>query len=155
NLEARWKELAGDDASKAFEAIGALASAAAQAVGFLKDNVHPAVAADAETVQRLISDLDSDQFAVRKKASAELEKIGEPAAGLLRKALEADPSTEARKRIEDVLKKTDSATPRGETLRTLRAIEVLESIGTPEAKTVLQSLSKGTPEAAVTRAAQG
>ena len=65
-----------------------------------------------------------------------------------------DDSFEVRKRIEDVLKKTDSAMPRGEALRTLRAIETLELLGTPEAKAVLQTLANGMPQASVTRAAQ-
>jgi len=78
-------------------------------------------------------------------------KIGEGAAPLLRKALDGEPTVEARKRIDDVLKKTDSAMPRGEALRTARAIEVLEIIGTPEAKAVLQTLANGMPEASVTR----
>src|SRR5262249_55567368 len=125
NVEAKWKELAGDDAGKAYEAILGLAGAPAATVTFLAGQVHPAATADPERVQSLIADLDSDQFALRKKATTELEKIGEAATPILRKALEADPSTEVRRRIEEVLKKTDSATPRGETLRTLRALEVL------------------------------
>jgi len=154
NVQARWNELASDDAAKAYEAILALAGAPAAAVAFLKDHVNPAATADPERVQSLIADLDSDQFALRKKATTELERIGEAATPLLRKALEADPSTEVRRRIEEVLKKTDSATPRGESLRTIRALEVLEAIATPEAKAVLQTVAKGVSEAAVTRAAQ-
>jgi WD40 repeat protein len=155
NVETRWKELVGDDAPKAFEAVHALAGAPAASVAFLKDHVHPVAFADVEHVQRLVADLDSEQFAVRKKASVELEKVGEAAAPYLRKALEADPSPEVRKRIEDVLKRTDAVTPRGEALRTLRAIEVLEAIATAEAKAVLRALAKGMPDAAVTRTAQG
>ena len=39
-------------------------------------------------------------------------------------------------------------------MRSLRAIEVLETIGSAEAKAVLQDLAKGTAGASVTRAAQ-
>jgi hypothetical protein len=73
---------------------------------------------------------------------------------LLRKALEADPTAEARKRIEELLRKTDSGAPRGELLRSLRVVELLETIGTPEAKSVLKALEKGTPDASLTRSAQ-
>jgi WD40 repeat protein len=153
NVEARWKELAGDDAPKAFEAICALAGVPGPTATFLKDHVRPAAFADPNRIEQLVADLDSEQFDKRKKATTELEKVGEAAAPFLRKALEAEPSPEARKRIEEVLKKTDAATPRGEALRTIRAIEVLEAIGTAEAKAVLQILAKGMPEAAITRAA--
>jgi WD40 repeat protein len=155
NVETRWKELASDNAPAAFEAIHALAGAPNLALAFLKDHLHAAAVAEPERIQQLIGELDSEQFAVRKRASTELEKIGESAAPLLRKALENDPSAEARKRIDELLNKIDATMPRGEALRSLRAIEVLETIGTAEAKQLLQTLAKGTPDAAVTRAAQG
>jgi hypothetical protein len=144
----------GLDASKAFDAIHALAGAQAAAVTLIKARLHPAATVNPEIVQRLIADLDSDQFDARKKASTELENIGEAAAPFLRKALDGEQSLETRKHIEDLLKKTDSATPRGEALRTIRAIEVLELVGTPEAKAVLQTLANGMPEARLTREAK-
>src|SRR5439155_12853628 len=150
----RWKELVGDDAVKAFEAIHALAASPATAVTFLREHLHPAAPANAEQIERLVADLDSEQFAVRKKASANLEKIGDSAAPLLRKALEGDVTLEVRKRIEELLAKTSSTTPRGEALRVLRAIEALEAMGTPEARQVLQQLAGGAPEATMTRAAK-
>jgi WD40 repeat protein len=152
--EARWKDLAGDDASRAFDAILELAGDPAKALPFLRAHVQPAAPANAETIQRLIAELDSDQFARRRQASQELEKVGQSAMPFLRKALEGDPSAEARKRIESLLNKMSLAAPRGEALRTLRAIEVLESIGTPEARQLLQRLGQGVPEASSTQAAK-
>src|SRR5262249_42377084 len=90
----------------------------------------------------------------RERASGELEKMGEPGGPALRKALEGEPSTEARRRIEEVLKKTDNIAPRGELLRSLRAIGVLELIGTAEAKAGVQDLAKGAAGAGVTGAAR-
>jgi WD40 repeat protein len=155
NLEKRWKELAGDDARAAFEAIHALAGLPAPSVVFLKEHVPPAAAVDAAKVAQLIADLDNDRFDVRKQASADLEKLGEPVIPALRQALEGDPSAEVRKRIEALLTKTSRNAPRGEALRSLRAVEVLETIGTPEARAVLQTLAQGVAEASLTRAAQG
>jgi HEAT repeat protein len=48
---------------------------------------------------------------------------------------------EARRRIEAVL--TDRTRPPPEELRTLRAIAVLERIGTPEARQALEKLTGG------------
>jgi WD40 repeat protein len=155
NLEARWKQLAGDDARVAFEAIHALAGLPGPSVAFVKEHVHAASAVDAAKLTQLIADLDSDRFDVRKQASTALEKLGEPVVPALQKALEGDPSEEVRKRIESLLAKTNRNTPRGEALRSLRAIEVLETIGTPEARAVLQTLAQGVAEASLTRAAQG
>src|SRR5207244_1267145 len=58
------------------------------------------VAADPQKMARWIAELDSDQFAVREKATRELEKLGESAQPALRQALEDQPKPEARKRLE-------------------------------------------------------
>jgi hypothetical protein len=151
---ARWHDLLSQDAAKAFDAMCALVGSPDKAVSYLKEHARPAVTADAATVKQLLADLDSEQFDVRKMANDELTRLGEAVVPLVRKALEADVSPEARKRLEALLAKEPRRVPTGETLRSLRAIEVLEMIGTVEAKTVLQLLAKGTPEASVTRAAK-
>jgi hypothetical protein len=153
-LESAWNDLAKREAGEAFKTVGSLLAAPAEAVKFFAEKVKPVAALDPKRIQRLLADLDSDQFAAREQASAELEKMGEPVAPALRKALEGEPSTEARRRIEQVLQKIDNIGPRGELLRSLRAIEVLEMIGTAEAKAVLQDLAKGAAGASVTRAAK-
>jgi hypothetical protein len=101
-----------------------------------------------------VADLDHDQFAVREKAMAELEMLGEWAEPALRKILESDPSTETRRRVERLLEQLDRLTVAGGRLRTLRAIEVLEHIGTPEARRVLEMLAGGFSGSRVTREAK-
>jgi WD40 repeat protein len=154
NVEAAWKELMNKDATKAFDAICAFAAAPQEAVPFFKERLHPA-AVNAEKVQRLIADLDDEQFTVRKRASNELEKLGELAGPSLRKALENGPSLEAERRMKELLTKLGGKVSQGEGLRSVRAIEALERIGTPEARQVLQALAKGAAGAVLTRAAQG
>src|SRR5262249_14769106 len=95
NVEARWNDLAKDDATTAYDAICSLA-ASARTTSFLKENLRPVGPPDAERVNRLIADLDSEQFNLRKKAAEELLKAGPNVAPLLRKALGGEPSTEAR-----------------------------------------------------------
>src|SRR5262249_53627137 len=63
-LEARWADLAGEDAAKAYRAVWDLVAAANQSVPFLREHLKP-VAADARQIARWISDLDSRSFAVR------------------------------------------------------------------------------------------
>ena len=58
------------------------------------------------------------------------------------------------RREEFILSKVGRAAPESvAVLRGLRAIEVLEAIGTAEARTILQELAKGTPGAKLTREA--
>ncbi len=104
-------------------------------------------------MQRLLADLDSDQFTTRDKAAKELTKLGEPIEPFLRKALEGQPSEEVRRQIKAILEKPRPV-PSGETLRTLRAIQVLERIGMPEAREILKKLAAGAAGARETREAQ-
>jgi WD40 repeat protein len=151
---AGWTNLASRDAARAYDALCALAVNPAQTVRFLKHHLPPAASTDADKIAKLIADLDSDQFAVRKQASEDLERISDSAGPLLRKALESDPSPEARKRLEELLAKAEGKAPSGEQLRSVRAVEVLETIATPEAIQLLKSLSTGAPNARLTREAK-
>jgi RNA polymerase sigma factor (sigma-70 family) len=150
-----WTDLAEANASKAYRAIWAL-SDDPRAVGFLRKNLSPAVRPDKAHVAKLIAELDSNQFAVRESAEKELKKLAEFAGPACRKALEQKPSVEARRRLESLLEKQsqESRNPSSDRLQTLRAVEVLEHIGGPEAKQVLEALAKGAPEAQLTQEAK-
>jgi hypothetical protein len=73
----------------------------------------------------------------------------EVAESALEAVLKGQPSAEARRRTEQLLAKVQKELT-GEALRALRAVEVLEHIGTPEASRVLESLAKGAPGARLT-----
>jgi hypothetical protein len=66
--------------------------------------------------------------------------------------VELSPSIEVRKRIDRALEKPRKIEE--SLLRGLRAIEVLETIATPEAREQVERLSNGEPKARLTRAAQ-
>jgi RNA polymerase sigma factor (sigma-70 family) len=154
-VEAYWTDLAGGDAAKAFEALGALAAAPRLAVPYLREQLRPAPAADAGRIAQWIADLDSNRFKVRQNARVELEKLGELAAPALREVLKGQPSAETRKRVEELLEKsTGRSNLAGERLRSLRAVEALERIATPDARQVLKTLAAGAPGALQTLAAQ-
>jgi hypothetical protein len=153
NANARWKSLIEDDAIRAFDAFHAFTAAPAEAVAFIQENIRPETL-DTTSIERWIADLDSELFSERKHANIELQRAGQSALPLLRRAIENDPSPEARKRIEELLSKAERVAVGGETLRSLRAIEILETIATPEARKVLQKLVKGTSGAVVTEAAE-
>ncbi len=153
DLESLWADLAGEDAAKAYQAIHLLASVPRQAVTFLQKNLQPAVPIDSRRMTQLIADLDSDRFPERQKAARELEDLGELAESALRKELQAKTSVEMRRQIERLLEKLQQA-PAGKQLRALRAVEVLEHLGTPEARQVLRMLTKGVAEARLTQEAK-
>jgi WD40 repeat protein len=148
-LGALQSDLSGTDARKAFLAIETLAAAPEKSIPFLRRRLRPAAAMDAKRVPQLIEDLDSDQFAVREAATRELAKLSDRAEAKLRSALEGKPSLEARQRIENLLRAVET-----ETQYASRAVMVLERIGTPEARQVLQDLAQGDAAAWRTRIAR-
>jgi WD40 repeat protein len=153
DLEAWWADLAADDARKAHAAIWSLIDVPRQAIPLLRTRLSPAARFPEGKLRRLLEDLDSDQYADRESASRELAELGESAFDALQKALRADPSPEQRRRIEDLL----NAAPvvrSSTTMRCLRAIEVLEYIGTAEAMEVIEILSRGAPEARLSKEAR-
>ncbi len=156
DLGARWLELAGDDALQAERTIWTLVSAADQAVPYLRDRLPPAKGVDAAKVARLITDLDSEEFEVRKCALTALEALGDAAVPGVRKARAAGPSAEAQRHLDQLLERAEQAAqaPRGDSLRVMRALEVLEHLGTPDAQSLLEGLAQGAPEAMQTREAK-
>jgi hypothetical protein len=149
-LDALWEKLAGS-ARDSYQAMARLAAAPGPAVDFLRRRLQPARPADAQVVARLLGELDSNEFAVRRRAGEELEKLAGLAEPALRKALADNPSPEARKHLEKLLDGLEKEYLSAEQLRVVRALEVVELAGTPEAAELLAVLARGTPEARQTR----
>jgi WD40 repeat protein len=137
-LDALWSDLAGD-ARRAYRALAKLAAAPARTVPFLEDRLAPAV--EDKRVEKLLADLDADSFETREAASRALVRLRYRTDRALQRALNANPSLERQRRLEAIL--AEPKRPPAEALRTLRAIAVLERIGTPEARRVLEKLGGG------------
>jgi WD40 repeat protein len=149
-----WADLAGADAARAYQAVWLLADAEL-AVALLRQRLRPVAAPDPARLARLLGDLDNDRMAVRVQATRELEGLAELAVPALRRALADKPSLEVRRRIEQILTESEEKPiPNPEALRALRAVEVLEHSGNPEARQVLESLAQGAPEARLTQEAK-
>jgi hypothetical protein len=153
-LAVLWETLAGDDAVRAQQAVATL-TRAPQAVAFLETALPPVPrTVTAERLASLIADLDHDEFARRERASQELQKLGELAVPAVRKALAADPSPEARRRLREVLEALDEQALYRIRLRSVRALQVLEGMGTPEAMKVVAAIARGAPQAHRTQEAK-
>ncbi len=140
-----WADLADADAARAFRAIGVWLTTPDAVVVAFRRLRSPDKPVDAERVNILIADLDSDRYAVRDKASKDLQALGPAARTHLRQALEKKPSVETTRRIEAIL----AACP-DEDLRGRRAVEVLEAVGTPAARTLLEEWAEGNQAAPTT-----
>ena len=149
-LSALWESLRDADAGQAYKAVVALAAAPKASAPFLKGRM----TATDPRVERLIRDLNDDALDVREKAQKELAKLGEDAGPEMRRALEADPPSELRRRLQELLDLHKGLVAAPEEVRRLRAVEALERSGAPESVGVLEDLAKDGPGSVLRREAQ-
>lgn len=151
DADALWASLARFDAAQAYAAMAELARAPERSVPLLRRHLRPASAAPSEAqLDRVFENLDSGVFATREQASRELAALGEPAVPFVRKRLEKADSAEVRRRALEFLDRYDPVELSPDRLRQLRAVEVLEGIGTPSAREVLAEWAGGAAGAPLT-----
>jgi hypothetical protein len=146
-----WTGLGDPDAARGFVPLARLLAFPDDAVALLKERLSATDAA--ADIARQIRRLDADALAEREAATRELAQFGDRAVEALRKALAADPSAEARRRLE-FLSDDLAAETRAAEIRPTRAVEVLERIGTPAARTLLETLAKGPADDVLAREAK-
>jgi len=98
------------------------------------------------------ADLDNNRFAVREKASGELEQLGELAESVLRVVLEGKSPPETRERVKALLARRQAWF--GDQLRRWCVIQVLEWVSMRESQSVLKTLAEGAPASRLTQEAQ-
>jgi RNA polymerase sigma factor (sigma-70 family) len=152
-LDALWTDLASKDATRAFDALRTLSASPDQAVRLIEERVRGAASPDAKRLAELLSNLDNRRVELRRQAETELEGLGDLAEPALRKALAGDPPLVLRQRVERLLEKL--VMPAAGSMRNLRAVELLELIGSWDARQVLLSLADGVPDTRLTRVARG
>jgi hypothetical protein len=153
-LEANWSALARADAKSAYEAISALAGSPEQAIALFRERLRPAASPNVQRISALIADTNNGQYAVRQAASYELQRLGEEAESHLMRAVREPVSLESKRRAERVLQKLEAGGLSADTLRGLRAVEVLERVANPEARQMLETLAAGAPDTRLTLEAQ-
>jgi RNA polymerase sigma factor (sigma-70 family) len=152
-----WEELSLEDAAVARRAIAALVTHPAKAVELLGAKLKPVpMPAGRRPTVALIADLDAKAFAVREAASRVLSKRVAAELGELMAARDAAGSEEVRQRLTTILQSAPPAWPRlaADELRVVRAVALLEAVGSSEARRLLRDLAAGDTGAIVTREAR-
>jgi hypothetical protein len=150
-----WADLAGKNATRAFRAVQEFTRASDQAVSLLKRQLRSISLPGPRRLARLIRELGSTRFAVRRKAMKKLTALKEIAEPALRTALAADLPLEVKQRLKALVRKVERVPITSpEVLRVLRSVQVLETIGTPAARWLLRELGKGKPDNLLTREAK-
>jgi WD40 repeat protein len=152
-VERLWREMAGAEVPRAYRAMRTLADRPDEAVPLLRRHLRPA-SLDVARVRRLVGALDSDDFEKRGAALRDLKELPEEAEPEVRRALGETQSEEVRRRLTTLLA-TWPLPPSPEELRGRRAVQVLEWIGSDEARALLAALAEGVPDARQTRSARG
>jgi hypothetical protein len=153
-LEGLWADLARED-SRAIQAVWDMVAGGKHAVPFLKEHLKETAPVEDARVAQLIKELDSDDFTVREKASQDLEQLGKTVEEALTREMRQTSSSEVRRRIKLLLEKLGPGAPRSpEQMRAARAVDVLEQVGTPEARQLLQQLARGQSTADLTQLAR-
>ena len=152
-----WKALDSAKAREALPAIRRLSVVGGDAVTLLRKHVHavPVPAVDPKLIERFVDELASPVYDLREKATRELGKLAKTAEPALLKAVQETESVEQRRRAQSLLEKISTLDSDGEQVRPLRGVEVLERIGSAEARAFLRELAAGRAGAPLTRHAVG
>ncbi len=149
----KWDVLAGDDAEAAGELMAVLIRSPKLALAVIGAHLPPPPV-DPKLVAQRIGELGDKDFRVRDNATKALTAVAHRIDDELAAALAAGPSPEAADRLKKLLALARTNEPIPEVVRTLRALEVLEALGTPEATAFVSKLAAGPPDARLTRLAK-
>src|SRR5262249_58500195 len=100
---------------------------------------------------RLLDELRTGPLKARIQAADALVGMGELAEPALRQALAGKPDAQLREQLESILRQMQERGPPPQLRRDLRAVEVLERIGTAEARLVLRLVARRAPAPPPTR----
>jgi WD40 repeat protein len=140
--EELWALLADANPERAGRAIWAMVDTPEESLRVLRQSLQP-VPANPQLLQKLIADLDDGKFAVRDSAMRELAILGPVAEEALAARLRGGASLEMTQRIEKLLLTIRIAPASPQQLQVIRGVEVLERLGTPEARAWLGQLAAG------------
>jgi RNA polymerase sigma factor (sigma-70 family) len=150
-----WDDLASDEATRSYAAAWQLVGTPSIAIQLIQDRLKPVEPIADDELQRLVAKLGDNDFIARETAHRQLQSYGERATAAIREALKLEVTAEQRRRLELLLNTPRSVPLRsGATLHGVRAVGVLEWIGTPEARPLLETIAGGAAEARLTREAK-
>jgi WD40 repeat protein len=150
-----WDDLSTQLAKEAVKVMAALAADPDGTVAWLADRLRPDRPVDGAVLDRIFRELDDDDSAVRSRASAALNELGETAVGAVRARQAKTTSAEVRRRADQFLSRfatTGTLTP--ERLRIERTMEVLAVVNTAAARDLVRRLAAGAAGTWMTDAAQ-
>src|SRR5262249_62264306 len=94
------------------------------------------------SLQRMVADLDSDEFEMREKATEELDRAGQQAQAALVRLVSNPPSLEAKRRAQRLLARLERAAAAPEALLATRSRQARPHNGSPGARRGLRTRAR-------------
>jgi WD40 repeat protein len=152
-LNCLWGDLAGAAGDRAYVAVKRLSISPELVVAFLHERLRPHGESSTDLLAQLIAELDHPRYAVRHRATEELARLGDFAEAALRRSAQGS-TPEAARRVELLLRKIGSEVLSAEQVQILRALEVLERIGSAEAFDIVRGQERLAPSGRIREEAQ-
>ena len=150
-----WDTLRDGKPLDASETVASLAAGQDDAVNWLESKLRPAGKPDAVKVKKWLAQLNDNAQPKRDEASRELAALGPLIETEVKKALADPPSAEVKRRLQELQREMRSLwSSDPDTVRAVRAVYVLERIGSEKAVALLKKLAEGEAAARLTREAK-
>jgi WD40 repeat protein len=153
-LTGEWERLRDPDPAQSWPAMAKLAGAPEEAVAFLHKQVRAVPKLSEETLDRILRNLDAESFRDRAAAEAELDGLGLSAVPWAKAQVAKVESLEGKRRLQRFLARHEPADLPADVLRSLRSVEILETVATRAGRRLLRELVGGEPTARLTQEAE-
>jgi hypothetical protein len=153
-LDTLWDDITADNDFRLQRVLATLRAVPVQAVPFLRQKLQPVPEADLQRAKKLVQDLDDDDAKKRDKAMHDLQEMAAAFEPRLMEIRRDQEPGEVRNRVQLILREAREAPVPRRLLAQLRAVSVLEQLGTPQARDVLKSVAAGAPGARLTQEAK-
>jgi WD40 repeat protein len=153
-LETLWRDLAPVNDFRLQRVLATFRAAPADTVTFLGKKLQPVAEAQRKRVKALLIELDDDEPTRREKAMESLQGLAAEFEPLLADVSRNHEPGEVRNRVRLVLRRQREAAVPASLLIRMRAVMVLEQIGTEQARQILTRIAGGPGGARITEEAK-
>lgn len=141
-----WNQLGSDRISHVWQATRTLEQNPNAALPLLRDQLQRVQMPTPEQVERWVKNLEARSFHEREKASQDLTAVVLLVEAQLQQKLRSGASMETQRRLQAILAQIERPVTSPEAARFLRALRILEHLGTAEARKVLETIAARFPQ---------
>jgi WD40 repeat protein len=153
-LETLWQDLTVDNDFRLQRVFASFRAAPADTAAFLGKKLNPVGEAEKTRIKALLNNLDADEPKTREKAMENLQELAAAFEPLLAGVARDHEPGEVRNRVRFILRQQREKAVPQKLLVQIRALIVLEQLGTAQARQALEKMANGAAGARVTEEAK-